>query len=198
MTGGRLRDVARLAASREHRQDWLHERMRRLRGEPRLPAMDSGSILVVCRGNLCRSPLAAALLSRRAPHVEVRSAGLDANEGEPADPAASRCAERHGLSLAPHRTHGVTRDDVDWAELVLVMQGSQARSMLRRWPQARWKVFALGDFLPARPHQISDPWGKPDRVFDETFRRIDAAVQRLAGILQREPPRGSRRESAAG
>ncbi len=166
------------------RHDAWHEWRRRLRGEPDLPAGSLGRVLFVCHGNICRSPFAERVLRERLPALEVRSAGLEAAEGNPADPAALRAAARAGCSLDAHRTRRMTPDQVAWADLVLGMEGSHARRLLARWPEARPKLRLLGDFLASPPHRLQDPWGQPDAVFDQVFGRVVAAVERLARRLE--------------
>ena len=61
------------------------------------------SLLVVCHANLCRSPMAAALLAQRMPEWQVLSAGIAARDGAPADPRACAALRAHGLDLAAHR-----------------------------------------------------------------------------------------------
>src|SRR5262245_55242849 len=117
-----LRTLARLVRSRPARQDARHELRRRLREEPALPDGPLRRVLVLCHGNICRSPFAEALLTARIPGLEVRSAGLHAADGHPADPSAVACAQRMGVSLAAHRSARVTAELVAWADLVLVMQ----------------------------------------------------------------------------
>src|SRR6266404_712562 len=108
-----LRSLARLVRSPAARQDARHELRRRLRGEPGLPEGRLNRVLVLCHGNICRSPFAEALLAARVPALEVRSAGLHAGDGNPADPSAIACAERMGVSLAAHRSARVDAERLD-------------------------------------------------------------------------------------
>jgi protein-tyrosine phosphatase len=169
-----------LALSATARQDARHEFLRRLRGEPSLPDGSLQHLLVLCHGNICRSPFAAALLAARLPMLDVRSAGLEADDGNPADPVALKCAERHGVSMAGHRSMRVSADLLAWSHLILVMQGSHVATIERRWPQVRNRVRLLGDFLAAPPYLLLDPWGQREDVFDEVFGRLSSAVESLA------------------
>lgn len=179
-----LRSLARLARSEAARDDALHELRRRVRGEPQLPAGVSRRLLVLCHGNICRSPFAAALLATRLPAREVRSAGLKAGHGNPADPTAAVCASRLGVSLAAHRSQRVDAELLAWADLILVMQGCHAAAIRREWPQFASRVRLLGDFLPDPPHLLPDPWGEPEPVFDRVFARTVTAVDQLAQRLE--------------
>ena len=175
-----VRSAGRLALSATARQDMRHELLRRLRGEPSLPEGALQHLLVLCHGNICRSPFAAALLAGRVPALDVRSAGLEADDGNPADPVALKCAERHGVSLAGHRSRRVSTELLSWAHLILVMQGSHLVAIDRRWPQVRNRVRLLGDFLSSPPYLMPDPWGQPEDVFDRVFGRLRSAVGSLA------------------
>lgn len=178
------RTAVRLLSSEAARQNVFHEWRRRLRGEPALPEGPVERVLVLCKGNICRSPFAATLLAARAPRIEVRSAGLEASGGDPADPSALRAARRRGIDLEAHRTRPVLDADLAWAQLVLGMEGAHAAVLADRWPAAGTKVRLLGHFLPAPPFAIDDPWGRSDEVFDRTFERIARAVDRLVDLVQ--------------
>ncbi|HVH18406.1 MAG TPA: low molecular weight protein-tyrosine-phosphatase, partial [Myxococcota bacterium] len=136
--------------------------------------------LVLCHGNICRSPFAAALLPARLPNLEVRSAGLQAADGDPADATAASCAQRRGISLAAHRSARVDAESLAWADLILVMQGAHVAEIASRWPQHRARVRLLGDFLAGPPYLLPDPWGREEQIFEQVFTRVAEAVERLA------------------
>ena len=137
-------------------------------------------MLVICHGNICRSPFAAALLGARLPALELRSAGLHAGDGNPADPVAARCAERLGVSLVEHRSRRVDDELLAWSQLILAMQGSHLAELDRFGRGVRRRARLLGAFLPEPPHLLEDPWGHPEPVFDAVFARIREAVEVLA------------------
>lgn len=186
------RGAVRLLRSSTARANAVAEARRLVRGEPSLPVPAPRRVLVLCHGNLCRSPFAAALLARD-PELDVRSGGLGAADGHDADAMAMRVASRFDVDLRPHRTHPVAAADVAWAELVLGMEGSHAVALRRRFPDASPRLRLLGDFLDEAPHRIDDPWGRSDAFFDHTFRRIERAVTLLRRRL--EALRASARET---
>jgi protein-tyrosine phosphatase len=71
-------------------------------------------ILVVCIGNICRSPMAESLLAQRlsgrSPDIWVGSAGLAALVGRPADPIAQTLMQERGLAISDHRARQITHD----------------------------------------------------------------------------------------
>jgi protein-tyrosine phosphatase len=141
-------------------------------------------VLVLCHGNICRSPFAAAVLAARIPALEVCSAGLHASDGSPADPVAVKCAGRMGVSLAAHRSVRVGPDALAWADLILVMQGAHAAAIERDWPRFHSRVRLLGDYLPGPPYLLADPWGLEEQVFDSVFARVVRAVEILAERIE--------------
>jgi protein-tyrosine phosphatase len=178
-----VRRAGRLVVRPQARADLLHEWRRRRAGEPPLDPRAVGRVLVLCHGNICRSPFAARLLGARVPRLDVRSAGLEAVEGRGAEPAARRTASAFGVELAAHAAHRLASADVDWADLILGMEAHHAAAVRRAWPAAAARTHLLGDFLGAPPFRIEDPWGQGDAVFRATFERIAEAVERLAERL---------------
>ena len=92
--------------------------------------MGIDTVLVVCSGNTCRSPMAAAYLRQAlaeagAPGVRVESAGLHAVPGLPAAAEAQEAVARDGLSLAEHRSRPLDEAAVAAADLILAMTRAQ-------------------------------------------------------------------------
>jgi protein-tyrosine phosphatase len=179
--------TGRLLRSRNARLALVHDWRRQLAGEPALPERRIGCVLVLCHGNICRSPFAAAYLAERSPDLEVRSSGLAAGEAAPADPTAVRVAARYGHDLSQHRSRPLGPEDLELPDLVLVMEASQAAAFRGHAPALAERVHLLGDFLATRPFGIPDPWGCSEAVFDRTFAQIAAALDRLMQRLQDRP-----------
>ncbi|PYP71945.1 MAG: protein tyrosine phosphatase [Gemmatimonadetes bacterium] len=148
-----------------------------LRRRPRLT-----SLLVVCHGNICRSPFAAALLRRASARngVRVDSAGF-LGPGRPPPPEAVAAAARHGVDLSAHRSQFVTADRVRLANLIVVMDPTQGREIRDRFGRAGRDVLVLGDLdpEPIDTSTIQDPLHQPPRVFAETYARIERCVREL-------------------
>jgi protein-tyrosine phosphatase len=137
-------------------------------------------ILVVCVGNICRSPMAAALLERRlserAPAPTVTSAGIAALVGRPADPIAIALLAERGLDLSAHRARQLTEELVMDADLVVAMTRGQVRSIEAMAPRARGRVHRLGrwgDF------DVPDPYRRPRPVFEAALACIDRGIDDL-------------------
>lgn len=140
-----------------------------------------GSILTVCTGNICRSPLAEALLAKEMPRIQVDSAGVGALVGAPADPHAVAVAERAGLDISAHRAKQITRTMASEFDLILAMSQDQRAWLMQQIPGASGKVFLLGHWDEGA--EVPDPFMRDRQVFERVFEQIrehvDSWVQRL-------------------
>jgi protein-tyrosine phosphatase len=102
-------------------------------------------ILIVCVGNICRSPMAEALLREhlRGRDVTIESAGLAALVGKPIDVDAGAVLAGHGLAADAHCARKLTPELVSAADLVLVMDQRQLSAVRAIAPQATGKTFLL-------------------------------------------------------
>lgn len=134
-------------------------------------------ILVVCTGNICRSPMAEALLRARLGRRvrQVASAGTGALVGFPADPLAVEVAAEHGLDLSAHRARQVALPLLSSAELILTLDQSHSDWLNRHYPQLRGRVHKL---LRWRGNaDVQDPYQRPRAAFVQAFADIEAGVE---------------------
>jgi protein-tyrosine-phosphatase/predicted ATP-grasp superfamily ATP-dependent carboligase len=154
----------------------------------RLPS-DVGHMLFVCKGNICRSPLAAAYMRARMKqegrYGVIDSAGLETTEGKGADPSAKLVAQRHGLSLDSHKTKKISEVLVDQADLILVMEPAQQAKLIKSYPGTKGKVFLLGCFEAMMSADIGDPHSRPIDDFELCYSRLCESCNRLLAILSR-------------
>ena|SRR6266545_503776 len=145
------------------------------------------TLLVVCYGNICRSPMAAALLDRDLGPlgIEVQSAGF-IGFNRPAPAEAVDAAKRHAVNLSDHRSRPVTVDGVRTADLIVVMDASQRRQICERFGRRPADVLLLGDLDPdaVETRTIHDPVNDGREVFDWVYDRIARCVRELAIILR--------------
>jgi protein-tyrosine phosphatase len=163
----------------------LHQR-RHTSARERILNIDSvTSILVVCYGNICRSPYLEAVLRRELPEVGVTSAGFVA-PGRPVPPHALRLASMRGLDLSSHRSSPIGRANVATTDLVIVMDTEQARHIARGYRISPSRIVVAGDLDPvAGPTRaIRDPWGESIEVFGASFDRLDRCAVTLVRILR--------------
>lgn len=133
-------------------------------------------ILFVCVGNVCRSPMAASILSARLADktFTISSAGVGALVGKPIDPMAAEILEKHGFQADEHRATQLQRAHVQDADLILVMEKSLIDVVVRIAPEARGKIFTLGRWQDDRA--IPDPYKQSRTVFEHTFVLIQEAL----------------------
>lgn len=103
-------------------------------------------ILVLCLGNICRSPMAEGFLKRELPDRFVMSAGIAAMIGHPADPLSVRLMQEHGIDISSHRAQNLTNWMVESADLILTMETEQTRYIERVYPSFRGKLMRIGHF----------------------------------------------------
>ena len=109
----------------------------------------------------------------RGRQVDVRSAGIGALVGHPADDSVRLLMDRRGIDVSSHRAIQVNQDMLRWADLVLVMEDAHRSALRRRDPSTAGKVFLLGHWIDT---QIPDPYMKPLSVFEQTLDLLDRAV----------------------
>lgn len=133
------------------------------------------SILVVCTGNICRSPIAERYLRRALPEKKIDSAGVGALVDHDADASAVKIAEKHGLSLAGHKARQFTSAIGRQYELILVMEKNHLEAISKISPEARGKTMLLGHWLQHR--EIPDPYRKSEEAFASVYKLIELAGQ---------------------
>ena len=145
------------------------------RGDDSRPAR---RVLIVCAGNICRSPTAEAVLGILAAEdpavdLQVRSRGThDWNVGRPAHPAMTRIAAARGYDLSRHIAAQVTADDLAWADDVLVMDDENYQQLAKRYPNLIRHVRLLDATA------IPDPWlVDQDPAYADSLDRIEQAVR---------------------
>lgn len=133
------------------------------------------SVLVVCAGNICRSPTAEYVLKNKlqGKNVAVSSAGLTALEGKPADAQAQQIASVHNIDMSDHQGRQITSNLVANNSVILVMEQRHVNDLCARYPQARGKTFLLGKWIGDK--EIPDPYRQSQEAFEHVYALIDSA-----------------------
>lgn len=141
-------------------------------------------ILVLCTGNICRSPVAGAMLAARLPNKQIETAGLHALAGQGVEPKARALAEADGLDVSAHQARQVTNEMLQNADLVLVMSDGQRLAVEQVDPAALGKTMLFGRWLDGgQGREIPDPYRKSQEAFQQVHRLLAEAAESWAGKL---------------
>lgn len=149
-------------------------------------------ILVVCAGNICRSPAGEAAIRKAAARagidVEVDSAGTGSwHVGEPPHSESVAAGARSGLEVTG-RARKFNPIDFDRYDMILVMDNSNLGDLMELSPtkEAQAKIRLFRTFDPDTDEsEVPDPWGGPVEGYDETIRIVTAAAEGLVNTLKR-------------
>ncbi len=143
------------------------------------------NILTVCIGNICRSPVAEALLKAALPEKNIWSAGLAALVGHAADKTAQEIAQEHGLDISAHRAQQITSYMCTQADLILVMETTHKQELEQKYPFTRGKVHCLGHTSPTQKTEIADPYRKNRDAFMTSHLSIAQGVSHWASLIKK-------------
>lgn len=148
-------------------------------------------VLMVCLGNICRSPTAEAILRHRAEELglrlEVDSAGtLDHHTGERSDPRSIRHAEARGYQMT-HLARQIRIDDFHEFDLILTMDRSNFLNVSRLRPaSSKAQIVAITDFHPDdEVEEIPDPYTGGPNDFEEVLDLLETCVDQLLRELKK-------------
>ena len=144
------------------------------------------SVLFVCMGNICRSPLAEAAFRAEAAKlgldVEVDSAGLgNWHAGEPPDPRAQSVALRHGVDVSRCRARQVTKADFRRFDHIVALDHENYRELIQMKPaNSTAQVSLLLDFVEGRAGEaVQDPYYGDESDFETAWADVTAGAKGL-------------------
>lgn len=142
------------------------------------------SVLVVCVGNICRSPVGERVLSQALPNLKIGSAGLQAMVGYPADSVTAEAARQHGIDLDGHVAQMLTPALGAKHDLILVMERAHRREIGERFPELAGRTMLFGQWIDGGA-DVPDPYRRPAEVHEQTValirRAAEAWISRLGG-----------------
>ncbi|MGH7980921.1 MAG: serine hydroxymethyltransferase, partial [Limisphaerales bacterium] len=147
------------------------------------------TILFICTGNVCRSPMAEGLFRRAAGNGKFRalSAGLGAVDGQPPTPHAVAAVRELGVDISSQRSRALTADLVRQADYIFGMTHSHVDTVNLLYPGAMDKTFLLREFndtVPSYEKDIPDPIGFPYDVYKHCRDQIDQSIKSLLKFME--------------
>ena len=144
------------------------------------------SLLVVCTGNTCRSPMAYGFFKKLLPKIKVETAGIRAFPGDSPSPNAVKVMEEKGIDIRRHLSKRITEDKVKKSSLILVMERMHYSYIIKKWEWAKSKTFMLHGFPFPYPKgkNIQDPIGGSINFYRRIRNIIERCCIRVSEELQ--------------
>ena len=141
-------------------------------------------VMLVCTGNICRSPMAAAVLGdalrRAGAGTRIASAGLQAATGAEADPLAVLLMDERGLDIRDHRASQFTGARGLQSDLILVMDAAQRHTIETQWPLLQGRVYGFGHW---GRFDVDDPYQRGEQAFRKALDAIDKGLTRWLDVI---------------
>lgn len=159
---------------------------------------DPGHILIVCTGNICRSPMAEGLLKHALAgqsgilrSLPVISAGVASRSGEPVSENSVTALKKVGIDISGQRSRALTQEMLDQAATVFGMTESHRSVIQLRAQPVPSHLYLFREFLPEpASKEIGDPYGGPLKVYeacrDEMVEAIPSLVEFLKTLLSKK------------
>lgn len=152
------------------------------------------SVLFVCMGNICRSPLAEGIFRHGLAQaqltglVAVDSAGTgDWHQGDGPDPRSVETASRHGIDISGQRARQITADDFDRFDMIFAMDRSNEATMRARAPASRHdRIFLFLEHTLGGRADIPDPYYGDGDGFEAVYQLLREGCSELVSKLEKE------------
>lgn len=155
----------------------------------------AAKILVVCTGNICRSPMGAALLRHALAaqpeplsRIEVSSAGVASRNGDPASANAVAAMKKVGIDISGHSSRRLTQQMLDESLMVLCMTESHRDMIELSAEPVPTRLHLFREFEGAKPQEIADPYGQSLGAYEASRDEMVAAIPSIIAHLAKLPP----------
>lgn len=131
--------------------------------------------MIVCIGNICRSPMAEVLLKHQKPELNIFSSGIGALVGKPADPNSVKLMTEKGIDLTNHCAQQINTVLVSASDLILTMEKNHIDAIQSQFPESRGKVYLIGQWN--NNQEIPDPYKKNNEAFELSLKLIESGLE---------------------
>ena len=140
------------------------------------------SVMLVCMGNICRSPMAEGLMRQHLPELRVYSSGLGAMVGMPATDDSVALVQALGVDISAHRAQQINAFLTQSANLILTAELAQKQHIERQYPQSRGRVFRICEQLR---QDIPDPYRRDLSQYEQSLALIQQGIADWALKIQK-------------
>lgn len=145
------------------------------------------NILVVCVGNICRSPTGEGILKTYFPEKNISSAGIATKKsglvGKSAHETAVVLAKENDIDITSHQAQQLTAELCSKYDLILIMEKQHLEAVTSIAPEARGKTMLFGHWLDSK--DIPDPYRQSREAFDHAYKLIEQSALAWVNKLQR-------------
>ena len=132
------------------------------------------NVMMVCIGNICRSPIAEVYLQHHQSELNVYSSGLGALVGKSADPKSVALMKAKDIALEKHCAQQINSVLVSGADLILTMEQRHVEAIQLKFPESRGKVHLIGKWNDNQ--EVPDPYKKDQKAFEEASALIESGL----------------------
>ena len=147
-------------------------------------------IIFVCTGNTCRSPMAEAILKKMVYEdgleVQVESRGTSVYSDDPINPKSAEALATIGIKNVIHKAKQISKTDIEESDIILTMTQQHKLSLVKTYPDYRYKIFTLSEYAADSRDDISDPFGKSQIFYNFCIQEIKKFVESLFEVIKEQ------------